>query len=53
MINIAQVGLLILLSMFLVLHFIILIKLIPYNLVWGGRLKSDKENIGDVALWGL
>jgi hypothetical protein len=43
MINIAQIGLLILLSMFLVLHFIILLKLIPYNLVWGGRLKSDKE----------
>ena len=43
MISIAQLGLLILLSLFLVLHFIILIKLIPYNLVWGGRLKSDKE----------
>ena len=43
MISIAQLGLLILLSMFLVLHFLILIKLIPYNLVWGGRLKSDKE----------
>ncbi|WP_146153585.1 hypothetical protein [Adhaeribacter arboris] len=39
----AQSGLLILLSLFLVLHFIILVKLIPYNLVWGGRLKSDKE----------
>jgi hypothetical protein len=43
MISIAQLGLLILLSLFLILHFIILIKLIPYNLVWGGRLKSDKE----------
>jgi len=43
MIIIAQWGLLILLLMFLVLHFIILLKLIPYNLVWGGRLKSDKE----------
>jgi hypothetical protein len=43
MINIAQSGLLILLSLFLVLHFIILLKLIPYHLVWGGRLKSDKE----------
>ncbi|PSR54499.1 hypothetical protein AHMF7605_13765 [Adhaeribacter arboris] len=43
MINMAQSGLLILLSLFLVLHFIILVKLIPYNLVWGGRLKSDKE----------
>jgi hypothetical protein len=41
--NIAQLGLLILLSLFLVLHFIILLKLIPYHLVWGGRLKSDKE----------
>lgn len=45
MITIAQMGLLILLSMFLVLHFIILLKLIPYNLVWGGRLKSDKEMV--------
>lgn len=43
MINIAQLGLLILLSLFLILHFIILIKLVPYNLVWGGRLKSVKE----------
>jgi hypothetical protein len=45
MISIAQLGLLILLSLFLILHFIILIKLIPYNLVWGGRLKSDKEMV--------
>ena len=43
MISIAQWGLLILLSLFLVLHFTILLKLIPYNLIWGGRLKSDKE----------
>jgi hypothetical protein len=43
MISIAQWGLLILLSLFLVLHFMILIKIIPYNLVWGGKLKSDKE----------
>ena len=43
MIRIAQLGLLILLSLLLILHFIILLKIIPYNLVWGGRLKSDKE----------
>ena len=43
MISMAQWGLIILLSLFLVLHFTILLKLIPYNLVWGGRLKSDKE----------
>lgn len=43
MIDIAQFGLLILLSLFLILHFCILLKIIPYTLVWGGRLKSDKE----------
>lgn len=41
--SIAQFGLLILLSLFLLMHFIILIKILPYNLVWGGRLKTDKE----------
>ena len=45
MISIAQFGLLILLSLFLLLHFSILIKIIPYNLVWGGRLKSEKEMV--------
>ena len=45
MISIAQYGLLILLSLFLLLHFSILIKIIPYNLVWGGRLKSEKEMV--------
>ena len=43
MLSIAQFGLLTLLSLFLLLHFIILIKIIPYNLVWGGRLKTEKE----------
>ena len=43
MITLAQFGLLILLTMFLVLHLFIVAKIIPYNLVWGGRLKSDKE----------
>lgn len=43
MASIAQFGLLILLSLFLLLHFLILVKIIPYSLVWGGRLKSDKE----------
>ena len=43
MVPIAQFGLIILLSLFLVLHLAILAKIIPYNLVWGGRIKSDKE----------
>jgi hypothetical protein len=41
--SIAQTGLLILLSLFLLLHFLILIKIIPYAVVWGGRLTSKKE----------
>ena len=43
MIKIAQSGLIIILSLFLILHFLVLLKIIPYTLVWGGRLKSDKE----------
>ncbi len=43
MVSIAQFVLLILLSLFLIMHFMILLKIIPYNLDWGGRLKSDKE----------
>ena len=43
MISIAQLGLLVLLSLFLLLHFAILVKIVPYNLVWGGRLKTDNE----------
>lgn len=43
MISVAQSGLVIILSLFLLLHFIILLKIIPYNLIWGGRLKSDIE----------
>lgn len=43
MINIAQYGLLSILSLFLILHFCIILKIIPYNLVWGGRLKTDRE----------
>lgn len=43
MINFAQYGLIIILSVFLVLHFCILLKFIHYNIVWGGRLKSDTE----------
>ena len=43
MVNIAQYGLLIILSIFLGLHILVLLKSIPYNIVWGGRLMSDKE----------
>lgn len=43
MVNLAQYGLIVILAVFLVFHFLIILKIIPYNIVWGGRLKSDKE----------
>lgn len=43
MIHFAQYLLLLVLSVFLALHFLILLKFIPYNIVWGGRLKSDAK----------
>jgi hypothetical protein len=43
MISTAQYGLLILLFLFLLLHIVVLLKIIPYNIVWGGRLKSYSE----------
>lgn len=42
-IQIAQYGLIFILSAVLILHFLILIKVIPYTIVWGGRLKSDQQ----------
>ncbi|SMD44775.1 hypothetical protein SAMN00777080_3409 [Aquiflexum balticum DSM 16537] len=27
----------------LILHFLIVLKIIPYDIVWGGRLQSDQE----------
>ena len=43
MIHIAQYGLIIILSAVLVFHFLVLLKVIPYKIVWGGRLKSDTQ----------
>jgi len=43
MIEIAQYGLLLLFALALVMHFCILLRVIPYDAVWGGRLKSVKD----------
>lgn len=43
MIYFAQYGLIIILSLLLFLHILIFLKIIPYSIVWGNRLKSDKE----------
>ena len=45
MISIAQIVILTILSLVLLLHFAILFKLLPYHMVWGGRLKSEKEMV--------
>ena len=43
MVGIALYGLLFILSLFFILHLCILLKIVHYSHVWGGRLKSDKE----------
>lgn len=32
-----------LLAMVIILHLLILIKIIPYNIAWGGRLQNDEQ----------
>ena len=41
MLQIAQTGSIILFSLVFVFHILILFKVIPYNMVWGGRLKTN------------
>ncbi len=41
--QIAFYGLFILLSIFLVFHVLVVTKVIPYQVVWGGRLKTDRD----------
>jgi hypothetical protein len=39
----AQVGLIIIFGLLIVFHILVLLKIIPYNIVWGGRLKTDAD----------
>jgi hypothetical protein len=41
--EIAQFGSLIIYSLSIVFHLLVLIQIIPYKMVWGGRLKSDTD----------
>lgn len=43
MVFIAQIGLIVTLSILLIFHFLIVLKIIPYTMVWGGRIKTEKE----------
>ena len=38
-----KISLLVLLSLLVVCHSLILAKIIPYKVVWGSRLKTDKD----------
>lgn len=41
--EIAQIGLLVILFATIVFHVLVLAKIIPYKIVWGGRLKTDAD----------
>ena len=43
MVIIAQYGLMLMLTLLLILHLCIFLRIMDYKFVWGGRLKSDKE----------
>lgn len=39
----AQIGLLVILSLTIIFHLLVLVKIVPYNIVWGSRLKTDAD----------
>jgi len=39
----AELSLIIILAAFLLLHVAVILRVIPYGMVWGGRLKSAKK----------
>jgi len=43
MVTFSALGLLSILLVFLLVHICVLLKIIPYNIVWGGRLKTDRQ----------
>ena len=43
MIHLAEYGLIFSLLAFLAVHLMVLFRVLPYSIVWGGRIKSDGE----------
>ncbi|MGV3588417.1 MAG: hypothetical protein ACO1OF_15540 [Adhaeribacter sp.] len=41
--RIAAIGLLLILSLIVIFHLLVMVGVIPFNIVWGGRLKSTSE----------
>jgi len=43
--RVATLGLLTLFSLVIVFHILVLVQVIPYKIVWGGRLENDMQMI--------
>jgi hypothetical protein len=43
--RIATYGILIILSLFVIFHLLILLRVIPFEMVWGGRLKNASQMV--------
>ncbi len=43
--QIAIKTMIVILSLIVLFHFLILLKIIPYSITWGGKLKNDSEMI--------
>jgi hypothetical protein len=43
--RVATLGLLTLFSLVIVFHLLVLVQVIPYKIVWGGRLENDTQMI--------
>jgi hypothetical protein len=41
--EVAEIGLLVILSASIVFHLLVLVKIVPYKIVWGSRLKTDAD----------
>ena len=41
--EVAIIGLIIIFILTAIFHFLVMVKVIPYKMVWGGRLKSDSD----------
>ncbi len=43
MLNIPVIALIAIFSATIILHVLVVLRLIPYSFIWGGRLKSDRQ----------
>lgn len=43
--RLASLGILTLLSLVIIFHVLVLVQVIPYKIVWGGRLENDTQMI--------